>query len=238
MRLFGLALVLLAGFLSAPALAAVERPRLDVLGFSPDGRFFAYRQSGVEEGSQTGYAELFIVDTNDDSCVQGTPLRVRSTAEHGGLSHARALLEYQSARILRRIGLNRALAGVAFMPRERSKMWLDLPWGEHVMLQLSPRASLAAPGCPVSIPIAKGSLRGVHLTLRRNEGVSILHTDRIIPRTRGCALSYRFASGFIKSRGRETVIASLIAYREQTGANSTRIRYMAVTSVIPAPGEL
>jgi predicted secreted protein len=31
--------------LAAPALA-LERPRLDVLGFSPDGRFFAYRQSG------------------------------------------------------------------------------------------------------------------------------------------------------------------------------------------------
>lgn len=48
------------------------------------------------------------------------------------------------------------------------------------------------------------------------------------------SVAYRFASGFIKPRGSDTVIAALLAYREVTAAGTQRLRYLAVTSVLPA----
>lgn len=219
--------------LATPALA-LERPRLDVLGFSPDGRFFAYRQSGVEENSGTAFADLFVVDTKDDSWVRGTPVRVRAMPSKGNLQHVRSLLDDQSARLMRRLGLNRASEGVTFVPKDRSSMSLDLPGGEKVQLTLSPHPGLAAPGCPVTAPIEKGSLLGFTLSAQRGNTVTVLHDDRAIPRARGCSVAYRFASGFIKPRGSDTVIAALLAYREVTAAGTQRLRYLAVTSVLPA----
>ncbi len=137
---------------------------------------------------------------------------------------------------MRRLGLNRAAAGVAFVPKDADQMWLTLPWGERVLLRLVPRDELAAPGCPVSVPVARGSVRGFHLTAQRPTEVSVLHSDRDVPRARGCALSYRFSSSFMRPRGDEVVVAALIAYREQTGgAEDMRVRYLAVTGILKAP---
>lgn len=212
---------------------ALERPRLDVLGFSPDGRFFAYRQSGVEDGSGAAFADLFVVDTKDDSWVKGTPLRVRAMPSEGNLQHVRDLLDGQSQRLLRRLGLNRANAGVTFVPKDRSTMSLDLGRDDKVQLSLSPHPDLAAPGCPVTAPVQRDNLLGFTLTARRSNEVTVLHDDHTIPRARGCTIAYRFASGFIKPRGSDTVIAALMAYREVTPAGRQRLRYMAVTSVLP-----
>lgn len=234
-RLFLAVLMILA--LGHPAFA-LERPRLDVLGFSPDGRFFAYQQSGVEDGTGAAFADLFVIDTKDDSWVKGTPLRVRAMPSEGNLQHVRALLDFQSTRLLRRLGLNRANAGVTFVPRDRSHMSLDLPGGDKVQLTLNPHPDLAAPGCPVTAPIAKGSLLGFTLSAERNNTVTVLHDDRAIPRARGCTVAYRFASGFIKSRGTDAVIAALLAYREIMPNGASRLRYMAVTSVLSPVREM
>lgn len=220
--------------LATPA-AAVERPRLDVLGFSPDGRFFAYSQSGLDVDN-SHFADLFVVETRTDKWVSGTPIRVRIPADASTPAQARALLDKQTARPLRRLGMSRPLAGIAYVPRDKHHMYLDLPWGERAMLTLTPQNGLAAPGCPMSIPVGSGATAGFHLTLQRPTEVSVLHNDRTIPRQRGCALSYRFASGFVKSRGSDAVIAALIAYREATATGDIRTRYMAITGVVQAPG--
>lgn len=228
--------ILLALFAVSPAFAFdYPRPRLDVLGFSPDGRFFAFRQSGLDAGNEH-FADLFVVDTITDKWVDGTPLRVHGDARQKSLQDVRALLDAQSSRLLRRLGLNRAVAGVAYVPRDNSQLYLDMPWSERALLSLTTRIGLAAPGCPVSMPLEKGSLAGFHLTVQRPAEVNVIHDERMVPRYRGCPIGYRFASGFIKSRGNDAVIAAVIAYREAT-YGGTRVRYTAVTSILPAPGE-
>ena len=231
-------LVLAAGLLLAGAAqAAVERPRLDVLGFSADGRFFAYKQSGLLDENGDSFAALFVMDTTKREAVKGTPMRVVSSANLPTLTDVRTALESQSSRLLQRLGLRRALAGVAFVPKYRDQMWLDLPWGERVKLQLTARNDLGAPGCPLGVKVARGALVGFHLTMQRPTSVEVIHNDRVIPRGRGCPVSYRFASGFIKSRGDDAVIAALIAYREPDSDGSLRTRYTAITAVVNAPGD-
>lgn len=230
-------LLIIAIFLfsfSLPA-AALERPRLDVLGFSPDGRFFAYQQSGYDRG-QVAFADLFVIDTKTDKRVSGSPIRIRYTPDQGDLAAARAALKAQSARYLKRLGLNRASAGVSYVPKTRTQMSLDLPWGERAQIKLETHDGMAAPGCPISVPVKKGAIAGLSLTMQLPEQVTVLYNDTMVPRGRGCPLSYRFASGFVKSRGSDAVIANVIAYQEATMRKDEYVtRYMAVTKVIKAP---
>lgn len=230
-------LLALALLMASPAEAVeLPRPRLDVIGFSPDGRFFAYRQSGLDIGN-VHFADLFIVDTLTDKWVEGSPVRVRRPASQSSLQDVRNALDTQAGRLMRRLGLSRALAGVAYVPRDRARMYLDLPWGERALLSITTRLGLAAPGCPLSVPVEKGRLAGFLLTLQRPTEVSVVHDDSVVPRGRGCPISYRFASGFIKPRGNDAVIANVIAYREPTYGGHVRTRYMAITSIVQSPGD-
>ncbi len=225
-----------ASILPAQAAMPIERARLEVLGFSPDGRFFAYRQSGVESTSGEAYADLFITEVKKNQSIKGTPIRVKAPSGPEALTKARASLDTQSARLMRQLGLNKAIAGVAFVPKKQTELNYTLPWGEHVGMRLSPRAGLAAPGCNMKPKIPKSGLMGFTMTAQRPVDVTVVHNDTIVPRLRGCAMAYRFASGYQKSLGDQVALASMVAYAEPIPTGNTRVRYLVVTSVLDAPG--
>ncbi len=222
----------------SPAWASSDKAQLDVIGFSPDGRFFAFEQSGTLPQSHQGYAELYVVDTNSNAWVVGTPIKIRSHEQQGGVKHALDILDDQSARLLRRLGLNRAIEGVAFVPKDKTSLAFSLPWGEAASLRLMIRGDLAAPGCPLSIPMLRGAVQGFHLLLQRPTIVSVLYSDKMVPRERGCVLSYGFMSAYTKMRGNEAILAAIISYQEKTSHDDERTRYMAITSIVSAPRRL
>ena len=55
---------------------AVDFAERHIFGFSPDGRYFAFEQFGVRDGSGFPYADIFIIDTATDEWVKGSPFRV------------------------------------------------------------------------------------------------------------------------------------------------------------------
>ena len=73
---------------ASPARAADAAERA-VHGFSSDGRYFAFEQFGVQDGSGFPYADIFIVDLEGDKWVDGTPLRVLLEDERHTLGAAR-----------------------------------------------------------------------------------------------------------------------------------------------------
>src|SRR5690554_5689611 len=83
LRLFS---ALALGLFCQPALADVAR--LDVIGFSADGQYFAFSQHGVNDGLGDPYAELFVIDVAGDSWAPGTPLRIGMTEEELSTLHA------------------------------------------------------------------------------------------------------------------------------------------------------
>ena len=72
-----LALVLLA---AAPALAG-DRALLNIIGYSPDGRYFAFEEYGVHDGSGANYSHIYVVDLPADKWVYGVPFSVDENAE-------------------------------------------------------------------------------------------------------------------------------------------------------------
>lgn len=72
-------IVLAAAFaaLSVPSIAiAADALALKILGFSPDGRYFAFQQYGPQWDASRIYAEVFVIDASQDRFVAGVPLRV------------------------------------------------------------------------------------------------------------------------------------------------------------------
>ena len=58
--------------LALPAVAG-NLASLTTLGYSEDGRYFAFEESGEYDLIEGYYDRIFIIDTSDDSWVQGTP---------------------------------------------------------------------------------------------------------------------------------------------------------------------
>lgn len=51
------------------------------LGFSPDGRYFAFMQWGVSDGLGAPYGDVFILEVAENSWVGGSPIRFAITDE-------------------------------------------------------------------------------------------------------------------------------------------------------------
>ena len=75
--------------LTAPALAG-DRAEIALLGFSEDGRYFAFEEYGIQDGSGFPFSSIYAVDLSTDTWVAGTPFAARSESEDASLSAIRA----------------------------------------------------------------------------------------------------------------------------------------------------
>ena len=75
--------------LTALAASAGDVAEMRPIGFSPDGRFFAFEQFGEQDGSGFPYAEIQVIDTETDTYVQGTPVEVIIRREEASIGEAR-----------------------------------------------------------------------------------------------------------------------------------------------------
>ena len=87
----------LAGHILAASLVAVSAGTTlagdyadrTILGFSPDGRTFAFEEFGEQDGSGFAYANIYVIDTEHDAWVSGTPIRVMHENEDETLANVR-----------------------------------------------------------------------------------------------------------------------------------------------------
>lgn len=89
--LFSAAFICLGASSALAADAAESVP----LGFSADGKYFAFEQFGVQDGSGFPYSDIFVIDLEANSWVAGAPIRVllEDEAATPGAAHAKALAE-------------------------------------------------------------------------------------------------------------------------------------------------
>ena len=92
--------------LSASAAGAGDVAEMRPIGYSPDGRYFAFEQFGEQDGSGFAYAEVQVIDTETDRYVEGTPVRVLIQREEASIGEARRQSLEQAKAILeaRKIG--------------------------------------------------------------------------------------------------------------------------------------
>lgn len=217
---------------------AGDHAELTLLGFSPDGRYFAFEEHGVQDGSGFPYSNIYLIDTATDRWVSGTPIRVLTHDESVSLSTARSEAMDKARPLLaaHQIGAEGATVVknpltetsahphfVSFRPRS-----LSLPTSEDDYELKLEEYALPAPGCPdmeLGMPF-----QGFRLSLTQPDGhTRTLAEDTEIPRSRACPFNYRLSEVVVYfPPGGEPVLVVLVSVFSY-GFEGFDRRFIAVT---------
>lgn len=79
---------------------AGDSSELNVLGFTADGKIFAFEEFGIQDGSGFPYADRFYVDVAADKFLANTPIRVRIDQDGANLADARRQAADAAAKLM------------------------------------------------------------------------------------------------------------------------------------------
>lgn len=237
-RIFAAALCLLGAAASTTPAQAGDTAELNILGFSADGGIFAFEEYGVQDASGFPYANRFYIDTKTDQFVTGSPIRVRLEDETASLAAAREEARKRGEKIVAQdvLEANRGFT-VALNPVTE--------------LSADPKRIVAYPQ-PYFPPIEKpvefrleefplpengdrcfdlAELKGFRLLkVDAEDGgkTTVLHEDKSVPESRGCAYGYRLG-GLQTFDDQHFATYAVIIAVQRLGFEGPDYRWMAVT---------
>lgn len=203
MRSSGVLLAGLAMLALARGALAGDTASLNVLGYSPDGKVFAFEEYGIADGSGFPYSHIYFIDTSEDKFLPGTPIRVR-VEEEVPLAKVRDMSR-QKADALRakyRLDDNPGVIVAYNPPSEIGSDPLKVRFFPYVSapphdyshtLVLTQREFPVPEGCAGFAD----SYRGFTLALTEYQGNTfdkVVHEDVSIPASRGCPNDYRIGA--------------------------------------------
>ncbi|MBA8878412.1 putative secreted protein [Phyllobacterium myrsinacearum] len=237
--LLGAALVLVASSWSFAAQAG-DVAKLDILGFSKDGKVFAFEEYGVQDGSGFPYANRYYIDTATDTFLPKTPVRVRLDDEKASLADARekvgrdaqGLTGFADAELRTNAGDTVAANPVTELSADKFKVMFNprpvFPAMDEPITAMLDEIDVPRPDkCPEPEPY-----KGFRLTIKQGQSADIktLHEDKTIPASRSCPQGYSIGAvqTFYLSDGKPA-LAVLIAVRT-LGFEGPDYRWLAVTT--------
>ncbi|WP_203423406.1 DUF2259 domain-containing protein [Sinorhizobium sp. BG8] len=173
------------------------------IGFSADGKVFAYEEFGIEDGSGSAYSTVYFVDTVKDAYLPDTPLRVRLEEGHGGLAQARSKTAEQARPLVEEFEMRDHPGQVVALnpytelgPAPNSIRYYAFPMeprvGKPYTLALSTITLPAPERCKPFLD--KGVGFRLELTERSGTPTSeVVHEDTRVPDSRRCPTGYRMA---------------------------------------------
>lgn len=180
--------------LAAPAWAG-DRAEFQPIGYSADGRYFAFEEYGVQDGSGFPFSNTFIIDLPADKWVTGTPVRMTHHDETVSVGELRRLAAEDIAGRLERLGIDYpatiiALNGDGEPEAAAYSLRFGPPGyglspvrGEH-LLEIETFDLPSSEDCAVIDNATKGfALKLDGVELRRDVGP--------VPKSRGCVMDYR-----------------------------------------------
>jgi len=230
-------LLLLALFLSfARPLHAGDIAQRQIVGFSSDGRYFAFEQYGVQDGSGFPYSDIFVIDTTTDQWVKGSPFRVLLKDERAQPGWARKEAARKAADLLRRLVISNPGRLLASNPPG------ELSADPH---RVEVDASRAVPPAPErwtfrleETAVANAQCagftdlptKGFRLIARREGGApQLLHNDTSIPKSRGCPLRYAISDIVVLEPDAGHRIFAILLSVYALGFEGPDRRFLAVT---------
>lgn len=186
--------------LLAPGLAvAGDRALIDYIGFSPDFRYFAFEEFGIQDGSGFAYSNLYVVDLESDSWVVGTPIRVQAEAEENSLTDIRAMALAEAESHITGFNIDIAVEILALIgdgaPEQDGKiLTFGAPGYEpgavigDYEVRLSTFTTAAASPCTEWFDMEP---QGYQLEISDGDSDRLAHRDDSLPRSRGCPVDYR-----------------------------------------------
>lgn len=227
------------GLVAGDAVRAGDAAQVDVIGFSPDGKYVAFEQYGMQDGSGWPYSDIFVIDLAADDWVDGTPVSVTIEDEMAMPRQARAAAMEEAAAVLKRVGIDGSVPGVPLLRHELTDGGIDphsasfqIFWGapNTYELKLTEREIAAPAGCPEDF----GPFRLYDLALVYPDGRQrMLHRDKTLPKSRGCPMGYgiaevwHFEPAYEAPEGTEPAELILLHMR-QPGFEGPDVRFLAI----------
>lgn len=199
----GLALSALFALVSLGAQAG-DRAEFNALGFSPDGRYFAFEQFGIQDGSGFPYSDIFLIDLDTDDFAGGTPVRARVDDEAAALSAARQEAFGEASEALNAHGIYRPALPIALRgDGELDDEGLTLSYGipryglAETLGQYDLSLDIFKAPSAIDCDLFEGEPMGYALT-RASGGETVeIHRDARVPASRRCVVTYKFYGVFI-----------------------------------------
>ncbi|HFC05118.1 MAG TPA: DUF2259 domain-containing protein [Rhizobiales bacterium] len=77
----------------------------NIIGFSPDGTWFAFEEYGINDGSGAPFTNIYVINVDKDEWARGTPVRVNFGEKVAPVSAARNMAHKQVQSILDSLGI-------------------------------------------------------------------------------------------------------------------------------------
>lgn len=183
---------------ASPALAG-DRALIDFIGFSPDAKYFAFEQFGIQDGSGFPFSEIFVIDLAADKWAPGTPVSVRIDSEEVSLGAARTQSAEEAATVLARFAITEpveilALNGDGAAEPDFTQLRFGVPGygqGEPVSDQTLRLESFEAKSPLPCLDWFSQAPLGLSLVMQGEGAERVIHRDKRLPESRGCVFEYR-----------------------------------------------
>ena len=234
------AIALVASLIGTASARAGDVAELEILGFSRDGGVFAFEEYGVRDGSGFPYANRYYIDTNDDTFLPGTPVRIHLEDETATLDSARRQARRKGEAILSQAeldanrGITAGLNPVTELSADPSRMVVNPrpifhPVDDPLEFRLDEIALNNLPGMEGCN--SRGEINGFRLLLveaRDGGRTRLLHEDKTIPKSRGCPNGYGI--GGVQTFAMDGLSAyAVLIWVRQYGFEGPDFRWIAVT---------
>lgn len=231
------ALLALASAFAAPAMAA-ERALLDVIGYSGDGRYFAFEEYGVQDGSGFAYSNIYVVDLIEDRWVIGTPVRVLAEGDQSSLSEIREEAQTGVAQRLADLDIRHPADVLAYRgDGEVGDDGLEMAFGQigyfgQTVDELERyKLSLDIFKAPTSTPCMDwfgDEPMGFKLSLSYEDYLVTLFEDTDLPRSRGCPVTYKITGVYVPFYAQDLTHGVVILSSFPRGFEGPDRRFVAV----------
>lgn len=238
---------LVCGFLSIVMFAFVCKPAMgadvaqeSLIGFSPDGRYFAFEEYGIQDGSGFPYSNLYIVDLIKDVWVADSPYSKLLKIDLAPLKAARAVTRLKAKPSLLDLDIN--MPGTVLYARGLGELrspdisiTVNIPNPSHPLtgepqhtfvLSLTNEDLAGKSDCP-DRPV------GFRLVQNLDGFNTELHRDSNIPSSRGCVIDYRISRIIAPSIPTKANFAVALISVFRYGFEGTDRRFIAVPVPLP-----
>lgn len=213
----------------------------EVIGFSPDGRYFAFEEFGVQDGSGYPYSNIYIIDVEADSWVSGTPIRILLEGETQELGEARDRALEQATAKLDQFAIDSEPQHVASNPATQlnadfnfvlvNPRMVEPPVDKPFAVKLSSYAlPPAADYCPDYVDMKGFQLDLIH---GENDEIITLQRDERLPQSRGCPLEYQIADIYTYFPESGRPVFAVLVRMWAVGFEGPDGRYLAITGLLP-----
>lgn len=236
--------ILFSVFLVSPDVNAGSYASLNVIGFSKDGKFLSFEESGEYDGSGTSFRRVFLINVVKNEWVK-KPLYFEG-AEGGGFDRKQqSVQDVLIEKELKALGIIRGNLGrhVISHPltdlgiKGDSVQFAEAAYSGHHQgdyeLTLTEREAKNT-DCAYENSEDAGwrpKIFDLKLTDRENNKNRILQSDKVLPKSRDCASGYRIQDVYIYENPPNKYI-SVILNTYHPNIEGFDMRYMVVNGVI------